>query len=434
LVTTRLPSLRLDLEFFPSPMPEQPGLLVRDPYRYSDVTLVIPPLLGRCLALFDGEHTDLDLHELLFRLTGRLDQIGEVVEQMPRTLSEAGFLKDAAFERLRARRQQEFAEAPARLAVHAGGGYPEEPRELARTLEAWRQVESTAAAGTNISSATAARPTSFDVRDVVAIAAPHASPSAAVATYAAAYRALPADAGGRTFVILGTSHYGPPGRFGLTRKSFRTPLGTASTDVDLVDELARAAPAAFAAEDYCHAIEHSIEFQVLFLQSRFGPTARIVPILCGPFVTSRPESDPAVARGLDALGALHAKHGRDLTWVLGVDMAHVGPRYGDRRPMRAHEGEMERVAARDHARLDRIADGDADGFWELVRGQERTSPPSAAPEPGTEYDDLKWCGSAPLYAFLRAVPRTRGRVLHYDHWNINDDSVVSFAAMSFTRG
>ena len=53
--------------------------------------------------------------------------------------------------------------------------------------------------------------------------------------------ALPADLGERTFVILGTSHYGEPDRFGLTRKPFATPFGATTTDARLVNELARAA-------------------------------------------------------------------------------------------------------------------------------------------------------------------------------------------------
>jgi AmmeMemoRadiSam system protein B len=394
-------------------------LLVRDPYRYSDVTLVVPPLLARCLPLFDGAHSDLDLRELLVRLTGRLDDIGEVVAQMQRTLSEAGFLRDTTFDGLRARRERAFAESPLRAAVHAGGGYPGDPRELELTLARWR--------GERPASDEAPPGTDGGTGDVIAIAAPHASPHAAVPTYAAAYRALPADAADRTFVVLGTSHYGEPSRFGITRKAFQTPLGAARTDVALVDELARAAPDTFTAEDYCHAIEHSIEFQVLFLQSRFGPDVRIVPILCGPFWGARPEDAAPVARGLEALGAMQAAHGARLTWVLGVDMAHVGPRYGDRQRVRAHQGEMRAVTERDRARLDRVAAGDADGFWRLVRG-DGSGGRSAN---GSGRDDLKWCGSAPLYAFLRAVPGVRARLLHYDHWNIDDDSVVSFAAMAF---
>jgi len=416
-VPTPLSPLRHDLEFIPSPVTGQPGLLVRDPYRYSDVTLIVPPLLARCLPLFDGAHSDLDLRELLVRLTGRLDDVGQIVEQMPQTLSEAGFLRDTAFDRLRAQRERAFAESPLRAAVHAGGGYPSDPRDLEQTLGRWRG---------ELPVADGAPPVMEEVTDgVVAIAAPHASPHAAVPTYAAAYRALPADAADRTFVVLGTSHYGEPSRFGITRKSFQTPLGAARTDVALVDELARAAPEAFTAEDYCHAIEHSIEFQVLFLQSRFGPDVRIVPILCGPLWGARPEDAAPVARGLEALGAMQDAHGARLTWVLGVDMAHVGPRYGDRQRVRAHQGQMLAVTERDRARLDRVAAGDADGFWRLVRGDGAGGQPAGR-------DDLKWCGSAPLYAFLRAVPGVRARLLHYDHWNIDDDSVVSFAAMAFS--
>ena len=75
----------------------------------------------------------------------------------------------------------------------------------------------------------------------MAIAAPHASPDGAWSTYRKAYRQLPVDADNRTFVVLGTSHYGAPEQFGLTRKDFATPFGTAKCNTRLVDELHRAA-------------------------------------------------------------------------------------------------------------------------------------------------------------------------------------------------
>ena len=82
-------------------------------------------------------------------------------------------------------------------------------------------------------------------------------------------------------MVLGTSHYGQPDKFGLTRKPFETPFGRTRIDQALVDEL-EAQPAALM-EDYCHAVEHSIEFQVLFLQAIYGPDVRILPVLCGSF-------------------------------------------------------------------------------------------------------------------------------------------------------
>lgn len=80
--------------------------------------------------------------------------------------------------------------------------------------------------------------------ETIAIAAPHASPDGGWATYRAAYQALPArdHAAERIFVVLGTSHYGAPDRFGLTRKPYVTPYGESRTETALVDELLAAAP------------------------------------------------------------------------------------------------------------------------------------------------------------------------------------------------
>ena len=146
---------------------------------------------------------------------------------------------------------------------------------------------------------------------------------------------LPPEARERTFIILGTSHYGEPEKFGLTRKPFETPLGRASVDVSIVDRLAARAASGVNVEDYCHAVEHSIEFQVLFLQWLYAPAIRIVPILCGSFVQSiyghgMPEDNDGVARVLGELGEIAASESERMAWVLGVDMAHVGRRYGDR--------------------------------------------------------------------------------------------------------
>ena len=176
-------------------------------------------------------------------------------------------------------------------------------------------------------------------------------------------------------------------------------------------------------EDYCHAVEHSIEFQVVFLQHVLGPDVRILPLLCGPFARAtreggRPEDEPGVARVLGALTELAAREGDRLFWVLGVDMAHVGGRYGDDFAARAESGRMVEVAGRDRRRCEAIAQGDADGFWELLR------------ENG---DDLRWCGASPFYTFLRAVPGLRSELLHYEQWNIDEHSVVTFAGLAFSR-
>jgi MEMO1 family protein len=397
-----LPPLRVNLDFFPSPVEDRPGLVIRDPFQYSDATLIVPPALVACLECFDGRHSELDLRALLVRITGDL-QSGELAQHLIDTLSGAAFLQDEKFEQRKAEAERDFAASNVRRPAHAGSGYPAEPAALSETLRGY--IGDAAPAGGR----------------TLAIAAPHVSPFGGIEAYRAAYSALsPADAD-RTFVILGTSHYGEPDRIGLTRKPFRTPFGDTTPDLAIVDELARASGAGAAMEDYCHAVEHSIEFQIVFLQHLFGPGIRVVPVLCGSYAASfygsgYPEKNDNVRRVLGALGELAAREGDRLLWVLGVDMAHMGKRYGDAFAATADRDQMELVARRDRSRMERMEHGDAPGFWDLVR------------ENG---DDLKWCGSAPIYTFLKAAPAARGRLLRYQQWNIDEHSVVSFAGMRF---
>jgi AmmeMemoRadiSam system protein B len=398
-----LPRLRTNLDFLPSVLPERPGLVLRDPYQYSDATLIVPPPLVACLEFFDGEHSSLDLREYLVRATGELE-VSEIEQHLLDTLSTAGFLEDEAFERRKESAERAFAEAPVREPAHAGSGYPDEKSELIRTFNEYL-----------------GSPSAPDDKKVVAIAAPHVSPFGGVDAYRAAYSALSPSDADRTFVILGTSHYGAPDRLGLTRKPFATPYGETIPDTRLIDEIQAKSGDAAAMEDYCHAIEHSIEFQVLFLQYLYGPNIRILPILCGSFLRSiyqggRPEGNEQVQRFFDSLGNISAREGNKLFWILGVDMAHMGRRYGDQLVARAEEGEMAAVAERDKLRIERLTAADAQGFWELIQQNQ---------------DDLKWCGSAPMYTFLKAVPQARGTLRRYQQWNIDEQSVVSFAAIGF---
>ena len=394
----------MNLDFMPSPVEDRPGLLIRDSFGYSDAVLIIPPPLVEVLECFDGEQTELDLRQRLFQITGDFE-VGEIQEQLTGTLRQAGFFHDAVYEDLREARHREFRESAVREPSHAGTAYPDQPEEARSTLAEYM---------------TGADQPALDGK-LIGIAAPHVSPFGGWETYRAAFSALGEAHKDRVFVILGTSHYGEPDRFGLTRKPFDTPLGTAKPELRLINELA-SEPAA-TMEDYCHAVEHSIEFQVLFLQHLYGPDVRILPILCGSYMRSicsggLPEDDEGVRRFLGRLGEINAREGNRLLWLLGIDMAHIGVRYGDPYAVRANEDRMEHVARRDRGRIDRINVSDCRGFWDLVQENE---------------DDLKWCGSSPVYTFMKAVPEARGTLRGYQQWNIDDHSVVSFGALAFER-
>src|SRR5262245_34946751 len=189
----------------PSPSPEHPGLLLRDPYQYTDAILVIPPPLVPGLRFLDGETTERSLEEFFAR------QLGEsipdsLIPHLVGTLQSQGFLQTEEYVRMRDAAHAAFRELGQRRPSHAGAAYPATQEELRSEFE--RYFES---AGQN-----------KDGRDLVGVAAPHVSPFGGWRSYAAAYSQLAAGVD-RTYVVLGTSHYGAPEKFGLTRKPFVTP-------------------------------------------------------------------------------------------------------------------------------------------------------------------------------------------------------------------
>ena len=207
-VADALPRLRFNLDFMPLARSREAWFVhPRSISLFGRGPLLVPPVLVNALECFDGMQSALDLRSELVRLTGEI-QVGEIEKNLFDALNEAGFLENDRYRELKAGREAAFAKEPLREAIFAGSAYPEDVPSLSELLV--NRLGGPAGASST-----------------VAIAAPHASPDGAWDTYRMAYQSLPPveQAQDRTFVILGTSHYGAPERFGLTRKSFQTPFG-----------------------------------------------------------------------------------------------------------------------------------------------------------------------------------------------------------------
>ena len=170
------------------------------------------------------------------------------------------------------------------------------------------------------------------------------------------------------------------------------------------------------------ATEHSIEFQVVFLQYLLGEQSRfsIVPILVGSFhdLMERgidPIDDPEVRRFVDALARPRRPSGKRVAYIGGIDLCHVGPEFGDPDPV--DPGPRRRIRRFDAAMLDHAAAGDPAGWF-------RT-----AAEVGNRW---RVCGLAATYTMLHAMGPAQGRLLRYDQ-AVDDRRTccVSFASMVF---
>jgi hypothetical protein len=65
-----LPRLRFGIDIIPSPIAESPGLILRDPFRYSQAILLIPSGWVPALGLLDGKNTARDIQTTLTRVHG----------------------------------------------------------------------------------------------------------------------------------------------------------------------------------------------------------------------------------------------------------------------------------------------------------------------------------------------------------------------------
>ena len=413
------PRLRA-IEAVPVEREGEPYVALRDPAGYTPSVIMVPAALLEIVALFDGEHSIVDIQADLMQRHGEL-VTREHIEKLVEALDEHGFLESPTFAARRASIDQEFLSAPSRPATHAGGAYADDPAALRAAMDGFftsPDGPGAIGAGASVQPATAgAQGGSAAVRGLVA---PHIDFHRGGPAYAWAYRDLAERGEADLFVIFGTCHAGMADPFALTRKDFDTPLGPARVDRDFVDALAARARQDCFASELAHRNEHSIEFQAVFLQYLYAGRREItvVPVLTS-FVHEalargrRPEDDPRVRAFLDALGETAAASGRRVAFIAGADLAHMGTRFGDPEPV--SPAELETIAREDRALLERVEAGDAEGFFESVR---------------RDNDRRRICGLSPIYTLLRALGGARGTVRRYGQWP-DPEGVVTFASVVY---
>src|SRR6185436_5209532 len=140
------------------------------------------------------------------------------------------------------------------------------------------------------------------------ILAPHIDFNRGGPCYTFAYRELAERCDADLYVILGVAHLSPPNPFVVTSKDYETPLGTVSTDREVVAALEKRLGKKIYDHEPVHRSEHSAEFQAVFLKHA-RPSAKftVVPILCSAFEQWCGVSSPSTAAEVeDVLGALRA--------------------------------------------------------------------------------------------------------------------------------
>ncbi len=399
------PRVRRDLQFFPIRHDNEQVILVMDDLGLVEEGRAIPMPLYEFMVHLDGTKSIRDLQMLLMRQKGGLlvgaDEVNRILEH----LDQSFILDTEKYKAARQRVVEQFSSIKIRPCSHCGRSYPNHPKELEAMLE---EI---------LGRAEGAR--LWPDGRVKAIIAPHIDLSAGAGAYAKAYQCLKGQSPDRV-IVIGVGHQMAGDLFCLTEKDFQTPLGIVRNDLGAVRRLREAGGAVISEDDFFFRAEHSVEFQMIFLQHLLEKdTFTIVPVLCGPLYGVLPSYTrqaylETASPFLGALSKLVGDQEKETLVVVGVDFSHIGPKFGHDMPAEYLQRQSE---AHDRKLLDALSAWDADAYWaESIRVE----------------DQYNVCGFSAMACLLEILSPSKALVLEHGYWHEPPTrSAVSFAAAVF---
>ena len=407
-----LPPLRLRLEAVPAEQDGQPVFVLRDLEEITDKPVALSGGGMLLVSLLDGKKTASQLRDHFLKATGSVIEV-PVILDLVKALDDAHYLETPATGERRRKALEAFKLASKRPAVFAGPSYPAEPLLLGGALGKFFDAEK------GPGKAKADEPTR---EPALGLVAPHIDFGRGGPAYAWAYQALSERRPPDVVVALGVAHVSPDSPWVMTPKSYETPFGPMEVDAELYNAVASKLWYDPRADEWTHKNEHSLEFQAVWLKYLWRDKApKWLPILVSSFARfagdEPPSKTPTIDKALRDLGELLAAEkakGRRVLILSGIDLAHVGPRFGDDIEITL---ELERkIESEDRQSLVDAMALDADGFWKA-----------------TSNDDgwRKVCGQSALYTGLRlmkALGAAPGRLLTYGQAPDPAGGIVSFAS------
>lgn len=384
---------------------------IRDPHGIATDMLILSTDLFYLLQFFDGQHSVGDLRQRYLQTFGTLlhqDQLVQILQNLDSHL----FLDSQAYRSRRQELEAAFAAAPVRPASHAGRSYEADPKKLRQQIDGFFR----APGGAGMPAGRAGR------SRIKGVIAPHIDWRGGGPCYTHAYRALAESEPPECFVILGTGHTGLANLYSVLAKDFETPFGRVACDMDLVEHLVSETTEDYTGDLLPHKSEHTIEFQLVFLQHLFQGRHdfTMVPILCSfSYHMLDGERFARQRRLIDqfthALKAALRRADKRVCLIASVDFSHVGPRYGDDTP--PDDPFMAGVEAVDCELLRRTETLDAEGFLATLADHQ---------------DRYRVCGFSPVYTLLRCIEAQEGRLLNYAKTEVDPHhSTVTFASLAF---
>ena len=395
-IDTLRPRVRA-VESFPVSHDGEYVYALRDPQGFSS-SIVIPYPAAVLVSLMDGSRSLPELQKDFQEQAGQRVELADI-KYLLKQLDERYYLDNGRFRELWKASVETYLNSPIRPAAHAGGAYFADADALRKQLGDLFSRED--GPGFPVDNSP------VDKDRLCGVLSPHIDLHRGGATFAWAYKKVVEESDADLFVIFGTAHQWMSSLFSVSKKHFETPLGRVETDTKFISTLLARLAAQPAGKDFsvtadelAHRHEHSIEFQVVFLQYLLGGRRpfKVVPVLTGSFHefvhgATQPSESPQVQAFVNSMQATARAYAGKICYICGGDLAHIGRRFGDRWLLDSQR--LESQLADDRQLLQQACRGDAHGFFSHVAAQQ---------------DCNRICGLSPTYTMLQVMQPMRRRV------------------------
>ena len=346
---------------------------LRDPSLIGPQMLIVHPTLLQVVARFRGQETLADIGKGL-----GIEQ--ENLLELVRRMDEVGLLWGPTFERLEAQAMQRIRDAgafPPTVSVSVGNDRTSCETRLEGLLSEAEDPELGA--------------------PLLGIVAPHLDLDRGGPVYAAAYvaaRGLKPD----RVVILGTNHFGTGDGVVMSQLGFDTPMGRVRPDSPVIADLERRLGDRLFKDELDHLGEHSLQLHLPWVQHLFGDVPVVAALVPDPNIPMIAEDGARVAprEFAAALGESLGAAGGSTFFVGSSDLSHVGPQFGDAKPV--DEARQDDVERHDREYLSVFCQGSGAAFAAHLR---------------SHGNPTRWCSVGNMFALLEAARPAGVELIEY---------------------
>lgn len=411
-----LPRLRY-IDAIPIEYQDDLYIYLSDPQNIAPSPIILTPQEFFITSLLDGKHDYGKIRVAFAEKFGGLLIEKSHIDRLIANLQENYFLDTPEFYAYFHKMQREFRESPTRRHRFAGLAYEAEAEKLYQQIDGFYQHGDGAGLPQKHNGHSSSK------SDFCAIMVPHIDLRVGGPCYTHGYRYLAENFQPELVIILGIAHSGSRNFFTASRKKFSTPFGEMHTANDFLDRWSSLAGLDVTEDDWPHRAEHSIEFQLPFLQHALQDPFEIVPVLCGavePLLNHTTDWHIAgnTRLHIEALAAALKAEKRRTAIILSVDLAHVGPKFGDGDKISGQLAEQHQ--SRDQQLFKMLENWDRPGLQQLMKSDLLTRRVDA-------------CGA--LLTLFGMFEQGKGRLLSYGQ-NFQPDtaSLVTYGSMAFEVG